>query len=261
MTRLADRLVGRAEELGSIDLVLTQLEHGRASAIELVGEPGIGKTRLLGELAARAEQRGHLVLSGSAVELERSLPFSVFVDALDEYVESLEARWIALLDDDVQAELAHVFPALSMLAGDHAVAPQHERYRSHRAVRELLARLAAAKPLVLVLDDLHCADSASVELLGALLRRPPAAAVLIALARRPHQVPELPAALERAHRAAALTRIELGALTPLEAREFLGETVDVSDATVLYEESGATRSISSRWLGRWAARVGPASLP
>ena len=49
-------------------------------------------------------------------------------------------------------------------------------------MRALLERLAVARPLVLVLDDLHWADSASVELLGALLRRPPAAAVLIALA-------------------------------------------------------------------------------
>ena len=119
------------------------------------------------------------------------------------------------------------------------MALQHERYRSHRAVRALLEHLAKTRPLVLVLDDLHWADSASVELLGALLRRPPAAAVLMALALRPRQMPErLSAALERAHRAAALTRIELGALTPDEARELLGEAVDGADATVLYEESG-----------------------
>ena len=123
--------------------------------------------------------------------------------------------------------------------GRAAVALQHERYRSHRAVRALLGRLAAAKPLVLVLDDLHWADSASVELLGALLRRPPADAVLMALAHRRGKTPDqLSAALERAHRGAALTRVELGALTPPEAREFLGETVGVTDATALYEESG-----------------------
>ena len=236
---LANHLVGRAEELGSLDRVLSELDQGRGVAVELVGEAGIGKTRLLRELAARAEQRGDLVLSGSASELERNLPFSVFVDALDEYVESLEAKWLAVLDDDVQAELAHVFPSLSARAGGREPAPQHERYRSHRAVRALLDRLATTKPLVLVLDDLHWADSASVELLGALLRRPPAAAVLMALAHRPGKTPDhLSPALERAQRAAALTRIELGALTPAQAREFLGESVGVADATVLYEESG-----------------------
>src|SRR5262245_57963914 len=138
----ADHLVGRIDELGAIDQVLTELDLGRAGAIAFVGQPGIGKTRLLRELAARAEHRGHLVLSGSAAELERNLPCSVFVDALDEYVEGLDATWIAVLDDDVQAELAHVFPSLSGLAGNREVALQHERYRTHRAVRALLEQLA-----------------------------------------------------------------------------------------------------------------------
>ena len=116
---------------------------------------------------------------------------------------------------------------------------QHERYRSHRAVRELLERLTATEPLVLVLDDVHWADSASVELLGALLRRPPDAAVLIALAVRPRQMPErVAAALERAHRVGTLVRVELGALTRGEAREFLGDAVDGAAATALYDESG-----------------------
>src|SRR6266542_3288183 len=205
----------------------------------LEGEPGIGKTRLLRELAARAEARGHIVLSGSASELERDLPFSVFVDTLDEYVAGLEPRRLGVLDDQVQAELAHVFPSLWALAGGREVAPQHERHRSHRAVRELIERLAAPTPLLLVLDDVHWADSASVELLGALLRRPPATAVLIALAVRPRQTPErLSAALERAHREGVLTRIELGALSLPQARAFLGDAVDATETAALYEESG-----------------------
>ena len=232
-------LVGRADELVALDQVLDELNRGPSSAIELVGEPGIGKTRLLSELAARAELRGHLVLSGSASELERELPFSVFVHALDEYVESLDPNLLSNLDDDVQAELAHVLPSLSPLTTGRAVALQHERYRSHRAVRALLEQLAHTRPLVLVLDDFHWADPASVELLGALLRRPPAAAVLTAVALRPRQTPNrLAAALERAHRAAALARIELGGLTPVEARELLGERFDADDAAGLYEESG-----------------------
>jgi len=222
----ATQLVGRAAELESLEAILEELDVGHGTALELVGEPGIGKTRLLAELAGRAELRGHLVLSGSASELERELPFSVFVHALDEYVQTLDPAFLSALDDDVQEELAHVLPALTPLARGRSLAPQQERYRSHRAVRALLERLARARPLVLVLDDFHWADSASLELLGALLRRPPAAAVLTAVALRPRQTPErLAAELERAHRAAAVTRVELGALTPVEAREFLGETV------------------------------------
>jgi ATP/maltotriose-dependent transcriptional regulator MalT len=234
-----DHLVGRVEELSSLDRVLAELGQGRSAAILLVGEPGIGKTRLLAELASRADARGHLVLTGSASELERDLPFSVFVDAIDEYLRGLAPNRFDAFDDDVRTELAHVFPSLTTLASGSQVALQHERYRSHRAVRSLLERLAPAQPLVLVLDDLHWADSASIELLGALLRRPPAARVLLALAMRPRAVSErLSTALERAWRADLLTRIELGALSAEEAQELLGEGVDRVDVSVLYAESG-----------------------
>jgi DNA-binding NarL/FixJ family response regulator len=128
---------------------------------------------------------------------------------------------------------------LSARAIDHRAAPQHERYRTHRAVRALLELLAATKPLVLELDDLHWGDAGSVELVGALLRRPPAAPVLMALAMRPRQVPDrLAAALDRAHRDERLARVELGALSPGEARELLGEGVDSAMASAMYEESG-----------------------
>jgi ATP/maltotriose-dependent transcriptional regulator MalT len=239
MILLTDDFVGRAEELRTFDQALAEIDHGRAAAIELVGEPGMGKTRLLAEFASHADARGRLVLSGSASELERDLPFSVFVDALDEYLRGLDASRLARLDEHVRTELAHVFPSLSALASADTVALQDERYRSHRAVRALLEQLADTRPLVLVLDDFHWADSASVELLGALLRRPPAAAVLIAVAVRPRQLPErLSAALERANREGALARVGLVALTPTEARQLLSETVADADATVLYEESG-----------------------
>src|SRR5262245_62135691 len=109
-------LFGRTTGLEALSHVVDELDHGHSGAVELVGEPGIGKTRLLSELGARAELRGHLVLPGSASELERELPFSVFVDALDEYVESRASELVASLASDVQAELAQVFPSLATLA-------------------------------------------------------------------------------------------------------------------------------------------------
>jgi len=236
---LTGHFVGRADELGSLERLLDELARGHPGAVEVAGEPGIGKTRLLMEVAARAGARGYLVLSGAASEFENDLPFSVFVDALDEYVAGLEPGWLAVLDGAVQAELAHVFPSLSALARGRQVSPQHERYRSHRAVRALLEHLARTRPLVLVLDDFHWADSASAELLGALLRRQPAAAVLTAVALRPRQTPErLAITLERAHRSAAVARVGLGALTLDEARQLLGERFDAARAALLYQESG-----------------------
>jgi ATP/maltotriose-dependent transcriptional regulator MalT len=236
---LATQIVGRSDELASLQEALDELDRARSGAVALVGEPGIGKTRLLRELTLGAEQRARLVLSGSASELERDLPFSVFVDALDEYVESLEPSRFSVLDPDVRAELAQVLPSLSPLASGRRVALQHERYRSHRAMRALLELLAGKTALVLLLDDLHWADSASVELLGALLRRPPDAPVLLALALRPRPPSErLSVALDSAQRAGALRRIELQTLSAEDARELLGETVAAADAVTLYDESG-----------------------
>ena len=233
---LATHLVGRASEVDSVDRLLAQVGGGDSAALELVGEPGIGKSRLLAEVAAHADARGYLVLSGRAGELELDLPFWVFVDALDEYIHGLDPQRLDNLDGDVRAELATVFPSLASLAIGRRTAIQHERYRSHRAVCTLLETLAQTQPVVLVLDDVHWADPASVELLGALLQRPPAAQVLIALAARPRQMGErLSAAVERAHRAGTIARIELGALSLDDARELIGDRID---ATSLYEDSG-----------------------
>jgi DNA-binding CsgD family transcriptional regulator len=235
----APRLVGRAAELAFAERALDGLERGRPGAVAVSGEPGIGKTVLLGELADRAGRRGHLVHAGSAAELERDLPFSVFVDALDRHVEEIKLSHLDAVSDATVAELATVFPALSTVTVRAGASAQHERYRTHRAVRDLLEMAAATTPLVLVLDDLHWADPGSVELLAALLRRPPAAPVLLALGLRPHQAPDrLSAAIARAQRDGALTLLEPAPLNRAEAHRVLGPGVDVEAATELHRRSG-----------------------
>ena len=234
MAQPADQLVGRAAELGVIDSALAGLERRTFGALELAGEPGIGKTRLLGELESRADAKGHLVLSGRASELERDLPFWIFVDALDEYLEALEPRRRHALDEELLSDLAGVFPSL---ADGAASASGDERLRVHRGVRRLLEALAATKSLVLIMDDVHWADAASAELLGSLLRRPPAAGVLLGIAARPRQVPDaLAGTLARAHADGTLTRMELAGLTAAEARELLGPVAE-SAADSLYTKS------------------------
>ena len=178
----------------------------------LVGEPGIGKSRLLAELGARADARGMLVLSGSASEFERDLPFWLFVDALDEYLRGLPPRTARRLGDGRRApSLASVLP--SWPAATAGTAPGRGGpalpHPSGRAPRAGGAR--RPPPLVLLLDDLHWADSGSVELICALLRRPPAARCCSGLALRPRQVAgRLTGALQRAAADGLVTRLELG---------------------------------------------------
>ena len=234
---MQNALVGRGTELDVVDASLAALATGKASAIALVGEAGIGKTRLLSELIGRAEARNHLVLTGTGSELDRDVPFWVFINALDEYLRGREPWFFAPLGDDVLADLGQVLPTVRAAASP---ALTRERFRSHRAVRLLLERLAANQPLVLVLDDVHWSDAGSWELLLTLLRSPPAAPVLIAFALRPHVAPDRVAReLELAQRRGTLTCVELQELTVEEARELLGESV-TRDATfsLLYGESG-----------------------
>ena len=231
----AEELVGRTAELAAVASALDELERGRCAVLTVLGEPGIGKTSLLRALGALADRRGLLVLAGSASELERDLPFGVFTDALDDYVQTLEPHRLDALEADVRTELGEVLPSLAAAPG----AATDHRFRTHRAVRRLLEVLATPKPLVLILDDLHWADSGSVELLGAMLRRPPAASVLLALAARPRQATaRLWAAFERAAATVAHTRLELGALSAVDARSLLAGRLAPAGADALYAQAG-----------------------
>src|SRR5918993_1343738 len=230
-------LVGRGPELAALAGALpgTGTGTGPPAAVVVSGEPGIGKTALLGALTTLAQGRGHLVLAGSATELERDLPFSVFVDALDRHLDDLDP----VLAAGTRTELAGLLPALSDPDVHNGAPLQYERYRAHRAVRDLLELLAAPTPLLLVLDDLHWADPASVELLSALLRRPPAAPVLLALGLRPAQAPaRLAAALHGAHRVGAVLLLEPAPLDLHEARQLLGPALSGAVVDELYRRSG-----------------------
>ncbi len=235
--------VGREPELAQLDAALEALDDGAPGALAIEGEPGIGKTRLLRELRDRAEARGHLFLAGSAAEFESSVPFSVWADALDAYVaaQGLEP---AAADD-----LAEILPSLRR-PGASGSAVADERYRAHRAMRGLLAVLAAQRPLVLAFDDLHWSDSASIDLLSALLRRGSDAPVLLALAFRPGQAP---ARLAAALASPAVQRIALRQLTEREAATLLGE----ADASAIYSRAGGNPFYLEQ-LARVAPRGGPA---
>ncbi|HEY7077374.1 MAG TPA: AAA family ATPase, partial [Solirubrobacteraceae bacterium] len=233
------RIVGRREELAALADALTRLGAGRSSTLAINGEPGIGKTRLLDELQDRADAAGHLVLSGRAAELERELPFGVWVDAVADYAASLGADRLERLVGEHAGELAPVVPGLAGLEAPAGGRLQDERYRTHWAVRALLESLGSRRPVVVALDDLHWADDASLELIAHLLRRPPRRGVLVALAFRPAPArPALVTALAAAERESAVVELRLGELSPAEADALLGEDVPAPARQALYAQGG-----------------------
>jgi predicted ATPase len=239
MTEAMRPLVGRDREVELLDRLLAEACGGVSRFVVVDGEPGIGKSSLLTELGRRAEARTCLVLAGRATELERELPFGPVVDALDAYLASLDGRAYERLGAEELGQLASVFPSLGALR-ERSLPPNTaaERFRAHHAVRELIERLAARQPVVLVLEDLHWTDGATVELIAHLLRRAPDAAVLVALSfRTGGAVPALAGAIEAAARDGAIEQLRLGPLDPADA-ELLVEARDAADRARLYRESG-----------------------
>ena len=135
-------LVGRARELAEIEGALDRLAGGEPWFVQIVGEPGIGKSRLLAELCRRGEDRGYLVLDGRAAEFERDIPFGLIVDALNDYLGSLDPALLRALDEDLLAELASIFPSLPRTSGSPA--PPGRRRRALPAALRDQKRARAA---------------------------------------------------------------------------------------------------------------------
>ena len=106
--------MGRRSEWGVLEAALGSLDAHGQGVIQVAGEQGIGKTRLLTEVCAEAERRRFLVFSGRAIEFDPGEAFGVFVDALDDYLASLSRRDVDDLVVEV-GELAWVFPAMARL--------------------------------------------------------------------------------------------------------------------------------------------------
>ncbi|ONI81056.1 hypothetical protein ALI144C_21100 [Actinosynnema sp. ALI-1.44] len=219
--------VGRAEELAVLTALLAR--PGLCIA-EVVGEPGIGKTRLLAEFRAVAAANGHRVLAGQAGELSGTAPFSVLVDAVDDVLVGSRPA----LDDQTLALLADVLPSIEDLAPAHRPAGGG-RYRVHGALSELLEWLAAPAGLVLTLDDVHWADEATSELLSRLVRRPPRVPMMIVLAYRPlQQPPHLSASLATGNS----EFVELAPLSRDQVAELVGPDVSQHRLSQLHDLSG-----------------------
>jgi len=203
-------LLGRERELAELRDALDMVSAAQAGPgaprstqlVEVIGEPGIGKTRLLAELAGLATARGLEVVCGQASESDRDRPLGVVVDALEDHLARGGHPHLA-------DHLSWLFPRLSHEA-PHQCAPDPHQVR--RGVRDLLEGLATPG-LVLILDDLHWADAETIELLSYLIRRPPQAAMLFVLAYRDRQAPvELRAAIAGPRQSQAPRRLRLGPL-------------------------------------------------
>ncbi|HEY2160260.1 MAG TPA: AAA family ATPase [Solirubrobacteraceae bacterium] len=176
------RFVGRDAELRALEEAWRGASAGSRRVTLIAGEPGIGKTSLVGELARLAHADGGTVLYGRCDE-DAGFAFQPFVEALRAYVTGCPPPLLRELAGRGAPELARVLPELADLLGD--VRPPTrpdaalDQYLMFEAVVGFLAAVADRAPLLLVLDDLHWAARPTLQLLRHLVRSPPDMAVCV----------------------------------------------------------------------------------
>ncbi len=165
-SELVPPLIGRAVAFGQLVRSFQQARQGQPQVMLVMGEAGIGKTRLAREFVAWARAHGADVLSGHAFEMGGRLPYQPLVEAVRPRLEAENAPE-DLLEDLWLAELSRLLPELRVRYPD-LPAPTGEELmakgRLFEAVARLLDALARPAPLVLLLDDLQWLDGASLDL-------------------------------------------------------------------------------------------------
>jgi DNA-binding CsgD family transcriptional regulator len=195
-----DALVGRDAQLALLDKAVAMVLDGRTVVAEVSGAAGMGKTRMLAELERRAARAGLLVCPGRATQFEQGVPFGSYVEML----EPLTLRREGGPGTTVPAELRAAAGAAEPVS----------RPQVYASVRRMLAE-ATAPGVALLLDDVHWADPASLELTEHLIRKPPPGPLLLAVAFREADPPvRLVDAIGRLGSAAVL--VDLTPLTPAD---------------------------------------------
>ena len=215
---ISPTLIGRTEELAAVSQRLQLARAGQGQVILISGEAGVGKTRLTEEIKAQAIRSGFSVLQGNCFEPDRNLPYGPLVELLRAFQAQPPD------ESDVQAlrpqasELAVILPELaSWPASDALPSSRSDRYRLFHAVEQVFFGLSAQAPLLIVVEDAHWSDDASLDFLLHLARRLLARPLVLLLTYRSEdEGASLARFLLALNRARLAREVALVPLTPAE---------------------------------------------
>ena len=237
LTVLGSRpLYGRAAELRTLMAAWTAARAGHGRVILITGEAGIGKTRLVAELARRADNAGARTAVGAGVDVGGEAPLATWQELVPQLARSVppppeQASWpaeLGRLAPDIAARLGRDEPPPPVSS------PELERLRVFDAVLHLVEWAADDRPVLLVAEDVHRADPASLQLAAHIGRRLAARPVLFVLTRR--DKPDRPDAdallADLAGRGVEVAELELGPLSAVELAAVARSVADLADDAV-----------------------------
>jgi DNA-binding CsgD family transcriptional regulator/tetratricopeptide (TPR) repeat protein len=217
------RFVGRAAELAALEAALAGAGEGRPEVVLVGGEAGVGKTRLVRELADRAAARGTLVATGACVELTAgTAPYLAFTEALRDLARAVGPRAWERMCAGAPPELAGLLPGASGASGERVDSAARARLLGQ--AYDLLVEVTATAPLLLVLEDVHWADRSTLDLAGFLARSVRDEPIALVATFRSDETPRRPALrawLAELARAEGVRRIELEPFGEAEIAELL----------------------------------------
>ncbi|HEY3880360.1 MAG TPA: AAA family ATPase [Trebonia sp.] len=261
--------IGRREEIASLAAPMGRVQASEPAFVLIGGEAGVGKTRLAGELTARASEAGFLVLTGQCVELgAEGLPLAPLVDALRMLARTTSPELLADALGQAGARLSRLLPEL---APDGVVRPAGQDMQTAQLlelVLGLLVRLSATRPVMFLIEDLHWADQSTLELVAFLARSLRAARVLLVATYRSdelHRRHPLRPLLTGWERSRSVDRIELrrfnrGEVTA-QLAAILGDLPATGIADVVFDRSGGNAYLVEEIAGVVRSDGDPADLP
>ncbi len=184
--------VGRSTEYGLLTALVAQLAAGTGHTVLVEGEPGIGKSRLLREVARHAQARQLQVLATKCYEIERAMPYQPVIDLVTRALDQLPAAALRHMAPVSLAELAALVPeigervaGLPQLSNDF---PEARQARLPRSVNQLFEVCRGGRPCILMVDDIQWADDASAQVFHYLARHAAEHPVLVIYAYRDDEV-------------------------------------------------------------------------
>jgi DNA-binding CsgD family transcriptional regulator len=184
-------LVGRERELAAFQRLLARAQAGEGCVVLVSGEAGIGKSRLVAELRALAAGLKVGVLQGQCFEPDHSLPYAPLIDLLRSHLGARAPAAVPGALGPLAPHLLRLLPEYLALMPDAvaplALDPRHERQRIVQAFVQFVIDRAQATPLLLLIEDLHWSDDASLEVLLTLARHAATEPLLLLLTYRPEE--------------------------------------------------------------------------